>query len=111
MRRRPYCPRCASKATNVRLRFDYTGTLEGSKAVAAGKAAGKYDAIWFSSNRYLSLIPDASKRIAASTKIMASPVRRQRATHSTSVETKTCGQVSLTGARIIGLLLRSAARA
>lgn len=64
----------ASKATNVRLRFDYTGTLEGSKAVAAGKAAGKYDAIWFSSNRYLSLIPDASKRIAASTKIMASPV-------------------------------------
>jgi ABC-type molybdate transport system substrate-binding protein len=64
----------AAKATNVHLTVDYTGTLEGAKTVAAGKAAGKYDLIWFSSNRYLSLIPDASKRIAASIKIMASPV-------------------------------------
>jgi Ca-activated chloride channel homolog len=64
----------ASKATNVRLTFEFTGTLEGSPAVASGKATGKYDGIWFSSNRYLSLIPEASKRIGASTKIMASPV-------------------------------------
>jgi Ca-activated chloride channel family protein len=64
----------ATRATNVRVTFDFTGTLDGAETVGAGKAAGKYDAIWFSSNRYLSLIPDASKRIAASTKIMVSPV-------------------------------------
>jgi Ca-activated chloride channel family protein len=64
----------AAKATNVRLTFDFTGTLDGSQAVAAGKAAGKYDAIWFPSNRYLSMTPGASKRLGASTKIMASPV-------------------------------------
>ena len=82
----------ASKATNVRLRFDYTGTLEGSKAVAAGKAAENYDLIWFSSNRYLSLIPDASKRIAASTKIMASPVVlgvKRRVAHELGWDKKT----------------------
>ena len=64
----------AAKATNVRLTFEFTGTLDGSQAVADGKAAGKYDAIWFPSNRYLSMIPGASKRLGASTKIMASPV-------------------------------------
>ena len=64
----------ATKATNVRMTFEFTGTLDGAETVAAGKATGKHDAIWFSSNRYLSLIPDASKRIASSTKIMASPV-------------------------------------
>jgi len=31
----------AAKATNVRLTFEFTGTLDGSQAVAAGKAAGK----------------------------------------------------------------------
>jgi Ca-activated chloride channel homolog len=64
----------ARKATNVRLTLEYTGTLDGAETVAAGKAAGRYDAIWFSSNRYLSLIPGATKRIGASTKIMTSPV-------------------------------------
>jgi Ca-activated chloride channel homolog len=64
----------AAKATNVRLTFEFTGTPDGSQAVADGKAAGKYDAIWFPSNRYLSRIPGASKRLGASTKIMASPV-------------------------------------
>ena len=53
---------------------EFAGTLDGSQAVAAGKAAGTYDAIWFPSNRYLSMIPGASKRLGASTKIMASPV-------------------------------------
>ena len=53
---------------------EFAGTLDGSQAVAAGKAAGTYDAIWFHSNRYLSMIPGASKRLGASTKIMASPV-------------------------------------
>jgi Ca-activated chloride channel family protein len=64
----------AARATNVRLSLEFTGTLDGSQAVAEGKAAGKYDAIWFPSNRYLSMIPDASKRLGSSTKIMASPV-------------------------------------
>ncbi|HET9777732.1 MAG TPA: hypothetical protein VFP81_00465 [Propionibacteriaceae bacterium] len=47
----------AARATNVRLTFEFIGTLDGSQAVADGKAAGKYDAIWFPSNRYLSMIP------------------------------------------------------
>jgi len=82
----------ASKATNVHLTVDYTGTLEGAETVAAGKAAGKYDLIWFSSNRYLSLIPDAGKRIAASTKIMASPVVlgvKRRVAHDLGWDKKT----------------------
>jgi Ca-activated chloride channel homolog len=57
----------AAKATNVRVTLDFSGTLDGSQAVAQGKAGGKYDAIWFPSNRYLSMLPDASKRLGAST--------------------------------------------
>ena len=64
----------AAEATDVRLEFDFTGTLDGSRTVAAGKAEGKYDAVWFPSNRYLSLLPGASGRLSTSTKIMASPV-------------------------------------
>src|SRR5262249_17967020 len=39
-----------------------------------GQAVGSFDAIWFSSNRYLSLHPEAEKRIGSAVPIMRSPV-------------------------------------
>ena len=64
----------AAKATGVKVRFDYSGTLDGAQTVASGAADGKYDAVWFPSNRYLSLLPDAKDKLATTTKIMQSPV-------------------------------------
>jgi Ca-activated chloride channel family protein len=59
------------KATGVRLVLTYSGTLEGAEAIAGGEAT---DAAWFSSGRYLSLLPEAASRIVAQEKIMLSPV-------------------------------------
>ena len=64
----------AAAATNVKLDITYVGSSAGAQTVASGKAAGKYDAVWFDSNAYLALQPKASGRIATSTKIMTSPV-------------------------------------
>jgi Ca-activated chloride channel family protein len=64
----------AAKETGVKVRFDYTGTLEGTQTVAGGAADGKYDAVWFPSNRYLTLLPGAKDKVASATKIMQSPV-------------------------------------
>jgi Ca-activated chloride channel family protein len=64
----------AAQETGVRVRFDYTGTLEGTQTVAGGAADGKYDAVWFPSNRYLTLLPGAKDKVASATKIMTSPV-------------------------------------
>lgn len=64
----------AAKATGVKARFDYSGTLDGAQTVASGAADGKYDAVWFPSNRYLSLLPAAKDKLANATKIMQSPV-------------------------------------
>ena len=50
------------------------GTLDGIERVAAGTAVRDQDAIWFSSNRYLELHPDAAGRIDVSTKVANSPV-------------------------------------
>ncbi|WP_229802897.1 substrate-binding domain-containing protein [Planobispora rosea] len=60
--------------SGVKVKISYTGTLDGAEQVAGGGADGKYDAVWFSSNRYLSLIDGASARLSTQTKIMASPV-------------------------------------
>ena len=60
--------------TGVTVTLDYTGTLDGAEAVANGSAAKKYDAVWFSSNRYLSLLPEARTKISTQQKIMTSPV-------------------------------------
>ena len=49
--------KAAQAATGVRVELEYAGTLEGAEQVAAGAADGRYDAIWFSSNRYLALLP------------------------------------------------------
>lgn len=64
----------AEKATGVKVKFTFTGTLEGAEALANGSVDGKYDAIWFSSNRYLAGIPEAAKRLGNQAKIMSSPV-------------------------------------
>ena len=64
----------AAKATGVTVRFTFTGTLDGAESVANGSAEQGYDAVWFSSNRYLELLPDAAKRLGKPTKVMNSPV-------------------------------------
>ena len=64
----------AQAATGVKVELAYAGTLEGAEQVASGGTDGKYDAIWFSSNRYLALLPGADGKTSQSTKVMASPV-------------------------------------
>ncbi|MEU8038202.1 VWA domain-containing protein [Streptosporangium sp. NPDC049078] len=66
--------RRAGEAVGVRVALSYAGTLDGADQVAGGGADGRYDATWFSSNRYLSLIEGASARLSTQTKIMVSPV-------------------------------------
>ncbi|GAA3110923.1 substrate-binding domain-containing protein [Pseudonocardia yunnanensis] len=64
----------AAAATGVRVELDPIGTLDGAEAVASGAAAADHDAIWFSSNRYLALQPEAAARLGTATDIMSSPV-------------------------------------
>ncbi|WP_326568951.1 VWA domain-containing protein [Amycolatopsis rhabdoformis] len=64
----------AAKATGVKVKFTFTGTLEGAESLANGSLDGKYDAVWFSSNRYPAGIPEAAKRLGNQAKIMSSPV-------------------------------------
>lgn len=64
----------AQAATGVKVELSYAGTLDGAEQVASGATDGRYDAVWFSSNRYLALLPAAAGRTTASTKVMASPV-------------------------------------
>jgi Ca-activated chloride channel family protein len=64
----------AAEATGVRVVLDPIGTLEGADLVASGAAAADHQAIWFSSNRYLALLPGADSRLGTATEIMSSPV-------------------------------------
>ncbi|NGY60253.1 VWA domain-containing protein [Lentzea sp. NEAU-D13] len=64
----------AAKATGVSVKFSFTGTIEGAEKVASGAAEQGFDAVWFSSNRYLELVPEAQKRLGTPTKVMSSPV-------------------------------------
>ncbi|GGU24551.1 substrate-binding domain-containing protein [Lentzea flava] len=64
----------AAKATGVTVKFSYSGTIEGAEKVANGTADQGFDAVWFSSNRYLELVPDAQKRLGTPAKVMSSPV-------------------------------------
>ncbi|MEV0970894.1 substrate-binding and vWA domain-containing protein [Microtetraspora glauca] len=66
--------RRAAAETGVQVKLTYTGTLDGAEQVASGRADGEADAIWFSSNRYLSLIDGAPARLSSQTKVMVSPV-------------------------------------
>ncbi|MEV6034024.1 VWA domain-containing protein [Nonomuraea sp. NPDC052116] len=66
--------RRAEAEAGVKVRLTYTGTLDGAEQVASGRADGRLDAVWFSSNRYLSLIDGAQARLSTQSKIMISPV-------------------------------------
>jgi Ca-activated chloride channel family protein len=62
----------AVKDTGVTVKFDYAGTLDGVQQVVSGTASRRYDAFWFSSNRYLNLHP--GMKIGTATPVMSSPV-------------------------------------
>jgi Ca-activated chloride channel homolog len=64
----------AATATDVRIELEPIGTLDGAESVASGAAEADHDAIWFSSNRYLALQPEAQSRLGTATDIMSSPV-------------------------------------
>jgi len=59
------------KATGLNLAFDYIGTLDGAAAISTGDS---HALAWFSSNRYLTLLPGATAKIYAQQRIMLSPV-------------------------------------
>ncbi|MFI7408870.1 substrate-binding domain-containing protein [Streptomyces sp. NPDC049627] len=62
------------KDTGIKVRPTYMGTLDAVNLLAAGKADGRYDAVWLSSDDYLRLRPDAAKEVVSETPIMSSPV-------------------------------------
>jgi Ca-activated chloride channel family protein len=64
----------AARATGISVKFSFTGTIEGAEKVASGAAEQGFDAVWFSSNRYLELVPEAQKRLGTPTRVMSSPV-------------------------------------
>ncbi|MFE3141909.1 substrate-binding domain-containing protein [Streptomyces scopuliridis] len=64
----------AERKTGVKVRPTWTGTLDAAELIASGKADGKYDAVWLSSNDYLRLHPGAAERLTNETPVMSSPV-------------------------------------
>ncbi|MCX5194739.1 VWA domain-containing protein [Streptomyces sp. NBC_00249] len=66
--------KAAKAATGVSVDFTWSGTLDAAEQVASGKADGKYDAIWLSSNDYLRLRPEAAAKLVGETPVMSSPV-------------------------------------
>ncbi|EWS94137.1 vWA domain-containing protein [Streptomyces filamentosus] len=64
----------AREATGITVRPTWAGTLDAVERLASGDADGAFDAVWLSSNDYLRLDPEAARRIASETPLMASPV-------------------------------------
>ncbi|GAA3813610.1 substrate-binding domain-containing protein [Streptomyces phyllanthi] len=62
------------KDTGIRIRPTYMGTLDAVALLAGGRAKGRYDAVWLSSNDYLRLRPEAARQIVSETPVMSSPV-------------------------------------
>ncbi len=60
------------KATGVKLRFRYGGTMESTEAVQNGKADA--DAAWFANAKYLLSDPQGQARVKLQEKIMLSPI-------------------------------------
>ncbi len=60
------------KATGVKLRFSFGGTMESTEAVLTGQA--KTDAAWFANARYLLSDPQGQARVKLQEKIMLSPL-------------------------------------
>ncbi|MEW2413720.1 VWA domain-containing protein [Streptomyces sp. NPDC046866] len=64
----------AKAATGVSVELTWSGTLDAADLVASGKADGRYDAIWLSSDDYLRLRPEAAGKLGSETPVMSSPV-------------------------------------
>ncbi|TDQ55031.1 vWA domain-containing protein [Actinorugispora endophytica] len=64
----------AAEEIGVTVHMDYVGTLDGVDMVRSGATENRYDAVWFSSNRYLTLHADGRAALRAETPVMASPV-------------------------------------
>ncbi|MFI6447011.1 VWA domain-containing protein [Kitasatospora sp. NPDC050543] len=64
----------ARKATGITVQFEWTGSLDGADAVAAGRADGRYDAVWFPSDHYLRLDEGGKAKLLSETPVMVSPV-------------------------------------
>ena len=60
------------KATGVKLRFQWGGTMESTEAVLSG--ATKADAAWFANAKYLLSDPQGQARVKLQEKIMLSPI-------------------------------------
>ncbi|ADP80254.1 vWA domain-containing protein [Pseudofrankia inefficax] len=60
------------KATGITVTLSYTGTLDGADRILHGTAGA--DAAWFSSDRYLRLLPGGSAKELARNPVMLSPV-------------------------------------
>ncbi len=60
------------KATGVRLKFSFGGTMESTEAVQNGSA--KTDAAWFANAKYLLSDPQGQARVKLQEKIMLSPI-------------------------------------
>ncbi len=60
------------KATGVRLRFRFGGTMESTEAVLTGEA--RADAAWFANAKYLLSSPQGQARVKLQDKIMLSPI-------------------------------------
>lgn len=62
------------KATGIKVRPTYLGTLDAVDLLGEQRAKGSYDAVWLSSNDYLRLRPEAAKQVVSETPVMSSPV-------------------------------------
>ncbi|WIV99101.1 vWA domain-containing protein [Kinneretia aquatilis] len=60
------------KATGVRLKLKFGGTMESTEAVLSGEA--KSDAAWFANAKYLLSSPQGQGRVKLQEKIMLSPI-------------------------------------
>ncbi len=63
-----------ARDTGIEVRPTYMGTLDAVELLEKGKAKGRYDALWLSSNDYLRLRPEAGEQIVSETPVMSSPV-------------------------------------
>ena len=60
------------KATGVKLRFRFGGTMESTEAVLSGQAQA--DAAWFANAKYLLSSPQGQQRVKLQEKIVLSPI-------------------------------------
>ncbi|MFE0800942.1 substrate-binding domain-containing protein [Streptomyces sp. NPDC058812] len=60
--------------TGISVQLTPIGTLDAVDLLAKGRAEGKYDAVWLSSNDPLRLRPEAAEQVVSETPVMTSPV-------------------------------------